>query len=112
MDSETFVSDVLDGGTTAEEFGGPGYNRQILANATITQDNTHDVGIFDADDTLFTGIDGDEIQGVLLYQQVGGDDSTPGDDRLIGLFDGADYPKPANGSDFVVQWPDSGIITA
>jgi hypothetical protein len=109
IDNEEFVSDVLDGGTTATEFTGSGYSRQPLSNPTVTQDNTDDEAVLDADDTTFPGIDGDTVQGVLVYKQVGGDDTTPGDDPLLGYYDGGDYPKPANGSDFKVTWPAEGV---
>lgn len=109
IDNEEFVSDVLDGGTTAQEFTGTGYSRQTLSNATVTQDNTDDEAVLDADNTTFPSIDGDEVQGVLVYKQVGGDDTTPGDDPLIGFYDGGDFPITANGSDIVVEWPAEGI---
>ena len=109
IDNESFVSDVLDGGTTAQEFTGSGYNRQDLANPAVTQDDTDDEAVLDADDTTFPSIDGDEIQGALVYQQIGGDDASPGDDVLIAFYDGGDFPITANGSDIVVQWPSEGL---
>lgn len=113
IDSEEFVSDVLDGGTTAQELSGTGYSRQTLANATVVQDNTNDRAEFDADDVTWTGLDTTaDVQGVLLYKQVGADDSTPGDDPLLGYFDGGDFPISTNGSDFTVSWDAEGIIQA
>jgi len=109
IDSEQYVADVLDGGTTAQEFTGSGYSRQTLTGVSISQDNTDDEAVVDADDVTFPTVDGDTVQGVLVYQQVGADDSTPGDDRLIGYYDGNDYPKAANGSDFVVEWSTEGV---
>lgn len=111
IDSGEFLADVLDGGTTAEEFAGSGYARQTLANPTVTQDDTNDQAVLDGDDTVFPTIDGDTVQGVLVYVQVGGDDLTPGDDILVGYYDGGDYPKPANGTDFTVVWGAGGIFT-
>lgn len=110
VDNETFVSDVLDGGTTATEFSGSGYSRQTLANTSVTQDNTDDEGVFDADDTTFSGIDGDTIQSVLVYKQVGGDDTTPGDDPLIANVTSSDFPLTANGGDVTISWNAEGIL--
>lgn len=118
-DTHTFVNDVLDGGTTAEEFGnsgGTGYSRQTLANKTVTQDDTDDEGVFDADDVTFTSLDGETIQGIIIYQQVGGDDSTPGDDRIIAVYDDdsagslADLPLTTNGGDVTLSFDSEGIV--
>lgn len=115
-DSHDFVSDVLDGGTTAEEFAGTGYNRQTLSNVSVTIDDTDDEGVFDADDTTFTSLDGDAIQAIIVYQQVGGDDTTPGDDPILVVLDEdsagsvADLPLITNGGDVTIQWDAEGII--
>lgn len=110
IDTEAFVSDVLDAGTTATEFTGSGYTRTSLSNQKVTQDDTDDEAVLDGDDTTFTSIDGDSVQGVLVYKQVGGDDTTPSDDPLIGYYDGGDFPITANGSDLIVEWPTEGIF--
>lgn len=117
-----FVSDVLDGGTTASEFSGSsGYtgstDRQTLANPTVTEDNTDNEGVFDADDVTWTGVDGtNDIQGWILYKQVGADDTTPGDDPIIQVVDDdqanapSELPLSVNGSDVTVEWATEGII--
>lgn len=121
-DTHEFVSDILDGGTTAEEFSGSsGYtgsgDRQTLANPTTSQDNTDDEGVFDADDVTWTGVDGtNDIQGFLIYKQVGADDTTPGDDRVLAVYDDdsatspTELPLSVNGSDVTVSWNAEGII--
>lgn len=121
-DAHEFVSDILDGGTTASEFSGSaGYtgqaDRQTLANPTTTQDNTDDEGVFDADDVTWAGVDGtNDIQAFLIYKQVGGDDTTPGDDRVLAVYDDdsagslADLPLAVNGSDVTISWNAEGII--
>jgi len=115
-DSDTFVNDVLDGGTTAEEFAGTGYSRQTLSNITVTQDDADDEGVVDADNVTFSGIDGDTIQGILIYKQVGGDDSTPGDDPIVAVLDDdsagslADLPLTANGSDVQITFDTEGVV--
>ena len=122
-DVHEFVADVLDGGTTAQELqGSAGYtgtaDRQTLANVTVTQDNTDDEGVFDADDVIWQGVESTEdVQGFLVYKQVGGDDTTPGDDPLILVVDDGmtdappSLPLATNGSELTVQWNAQGIIT-
>jgi len=121
-DTHEFVSDILDGGTTAEELSGTaGYtgssDRKTLANVTTSQDNTDDEGVFDADNVIWNGVESTEdIQGWLVYRQVGGDDSTPDDDDVILVVDGdmtdapTDLPLPTNGSDIEIAWATEGII--
>jgi len=115
-DTDTFVGDVLDGGTTAQEFQGTGYSRQTLSNVTVTQDDTDDEGVADADDVTFTGLDGDTIQAVLVYKEVGGDETTPGDDPIIAVFDDdsagslADLPLTTNGGDVTLAFSSEGIV--
>lgn len=120
-DVHEFVGDVLDGGTTAQELqGSSGYtgsaDRQTLANVSVTQDNTDDEGVFDADDVVWADVSSTEdIQGWLVYKQVGGDDSTPGDDPLILVVDDdmsdapSNLPLSTNGSDIRIQWDGEGI---
>jgi len=115
-DAHTFVNDILDGGTTAEEFAGSGYSRQTLTNNAVTQDDTDDEGVFDADDVTFSSLDGDTIQGIIVYQQIGGDDTTPGDDRVLAVVDddsagsNSDLPLTTNGSDVTFSFNAEGAI--
>lgn len=114
--NNTFVNDVLDGGTTATEFTGSGYSRQALSNVTVTQDDTDDEGVTDADDVTFTSLDGDTIQAVLIYKQVGGDDTTPGDDPIVAVYDDdsagslADLPLTTNGGDVTLAFSTEGVV--
>mgnify|MGYP000168046779 CR=1 FL=1 len=110
QDNHDFVSDVLAAGT---EMSGTGYSRQTLQNVTITVDDTDDEGVFDADDVTLIDIDAGTIQAVVVYEQVGGDDSTPGDDRILAVFDDSavsELPKATNGSDIQVPWSAEGIM--
>lgn len=114
--TDTFVNDVLDSGNTAEEFNGTGYSRQTLTNVTVTQDDVDDEGVADADDVTFPSLDGDTIQAILIYQQVGGDDTTPGDDRILTVLDDdsagsiADLPLTTNGGDITLNFSSEGFI--
>lgn len=115
--AHTFVNDVFDGGVVGEEldYTSPG-DRQTLANVTTTKDDTDNEGVFDADDTTFPSLDTtQDIQFIVLYQQVGGDDTTPGDDPILGIWDDdsagslADLPLTTNGSDVTITWNAEGI---
>lgn len=116
-DAHEFVGDVLDG-ATAEEFGGSGgtgYSRQDLTTKTVTEDNTNDQGTWDADDVTFPSLNGETIQGAIIYKQVGGDDTTPADDPILQVYDNDqgdvnDFPIPTNGSDIVVQVDSAGLL--
>lgn len=113
-DTHAFVNDILDGGTTAQEMSGTGYSRQTVANQATTQDDTNDQASFDGDDVTWTGIDAGTIQGIIIYRQVGGDDTTPGDDEVIIVHDDSDLsslPLTTNGSDVTISWDDLGIAT-
>lgn len=117
--TDEFVADVLDGGTTAEEFGksgGTGYSRQDVTTTTVTEDNTDTEAEFDADDVVFSGVDGATVQAAIIYKQVGADDTTPGDDPIIQIYDDnqgdvTDFPIPTNGSDLTIQFDPEAILT-
>lgn len=110
-----FLNDVLDGGTTAQELGDASYSRQSVANVQVTKDGTDVEVEVDADDVTFPSVDGGEVvQGWILYRQVGGDDTTPGDDDIIAIEDevknSSGNDVTTNGSDIVVQFDSEGIV--
>lgn len=116
-DTHEFVADVFDGGTTGEELSDASYSRQTLAGLSVTQDDTDDEGVFDANDVTFSSLDTtQDIQFVLIYRQVGGNDTTPGDDEIVAIYDDdsagslADLPLATNGSDVDIQFDSEGII--
>ena len=118
QDAHEFVGDVFDGGPTGEELSDASYSRQTLANVTVTQDDTDDEGVFDADDVTFSSLDTtQDIQFVVIYKQVGGDDNTPGDDPIIAVYDDnsagslTDLPLATNGSDISISFDSDGIVT-
>lgn len=122
QDNHDFLNDILDGGTTAQELSvSSGYtgssDRQTLAGVSVTVDDTDDEGVFDANDVTWTGVaSGADIQGWIVYKQVGGDDSTPGDDPVLLVVDDdmgdapGSLPLPTNGSDIVVSWNAEGVF--
>lgn len=109
-DAHEFVSDITSAGT---EMSGTGYSRKTLSGTAVSEDTADDEGVFDADDVTWSGLDAGTVQAIVVYQQVGGDDSTPGDDRvLVVLDDGdvSDLPFATNGSDLDVSWDAEGIL--
>lgn len=116
-DNHEFVNDVLDGGTTGAEYDDSGYSRQTLGGLSTSQDNADDEGVWDANDVTFSSIGsatgGQVIEAVLIYKQVGGDDTTPGDDPILRIIDdteAADLPLQTNGGDITISWDGEGII--
>jgi len=110
------VADVIDGGTTGTEFSGGSYARQTLQNVTVQQDDPDNEGVLDADNTTFSSLDTEEIQTIIIYKQVGGDDNTPSDDPIIAVLDDdsagslTDLPLTTNGSDVTISWNAEGIL--
>lgn len=110
-DSHDFVDDII--GAAADEFSGSGYSRKTLSGGSFQTDDGGDEGVFDGSDIAWSGLDGDTIQGLVVYRQVGGDDSTPGDDEIIAVFDdtdSADLPLVTNGGSIDLEWAAEGIV--
>lgn len=111
-DNHEFVSDVLDGGTTAQEPTDASYSRQQLANQTTTPDNTNDDAEFDADDVTFSSLStSNDIQGIIVFKQVTDDTDSP-ILFVIDDADDADLPATTNGSDFTIEWSSNGALQA
>jgi len=108
-----FVNDVLDGGTTGAEFDDTNYGRKTLTTS-VSEDNTDNEGVFDAPDVPFSSLGGSQtIEAILIYKQVGGDDTTPGDDPILRILDDseeADLPLATNGGDVAVSFDAEGVI--
>ena len=110
---DEFVADLPTGAEPSDS----SYSRQTLANIAITQDDTDNEGVLDADDVTFPSLStSNDIEAVFVYRQVGGDDTTPGDDELLAVYDDdsagslSDLPKATNGSDFTIQFDAEGIV--
>lgn len=111
--ADEFVSDL----PTGQEPSDSSYSRQTLQNVTITQDDTDNEGVLDADDVVFSSLStSNDIQAIFVYEQVGGDDTTPGDDVLVAVYDDdsagslSDLPIATNGSDLTVSFDSEGIV--
>jgi len=109
-----FVADVLDG-QTANELDDASYSRQDVTGAAVSLDTSDAEVVVDADDVTFPSLAGGEtIQGWLLYAQIGGDDTTPGDDPIIAIEDEVTDSNgdtvTTNGSDVIVEFATEGIL--
>lgn len=102
QDSHDFFDDVTD------EVSGTGYSGggAALANKTVTQDNTNNRGVFDADDATWT-TSTITARGAVLYKDSGVASTSP----LICYFDFTS-DKSSTAGDFTIQWNASGILTA
>ena len=116
-DAHEFVDDLdgsSDGDAPSNEPTDASYSRQTLTGNAVTEDTTDDEAVFDADDITFPSLSTtNDIQAVVVYRQVGGDDTTPADDEVLVVLDDAtvgDLPIPTNGSDLVITWDAEGIL--
>lgn len=67
------------------------------------------VGTFDAADTVFVALTGDQSESLILFEDSG----TEATSDLIARWDTATgLPLTPNGADVTVQWNASGILTA
>lgn len=90
------------------EVVGTGYTAggKTVTNPSVTQDNTNDLGKFDADDVTWTSST-ITARYAVLYKDSGVASTSP----LIAYIDfGAD--KSSSAGDFTIQWNTSGILTA
>lgn len=77
-----------------------------LSSKTI---GTVAVGVFDAADTTFTALTGDQVEELILFKDTGAEATS----ILIAVFDtfGSGMPLTPNGGDVTVQWNASGIFS-
>lgn len=100
-DLDEFVDDV-----SADEIGS---SRTTLTSTAINEDAAGDEVELDAADIVHSSVTtGSTAVGDVLYQQTGGDDTTPANDRLMAFLDYAD--TPTNGGDLTVQLASEGAI--
>lgn len=78
----------------------PGAAR-VAVSAALTS-KTVTAGVADAADTTFTGVTGDSIEAIVIYQHTG----TESTSRLICYIDTASsgLPVTPNGGDITIQW--------
>lgn len=91
-DTHEFVSDV-------DAFELTGIDRVTTAGPpNVTEDDVADRAEATADNLVFSGEDsGQQARWVVFYVQVGGDDTTPGDDWIIMILDGGSTATDGGG---------------
>lgn len=89
-----------------DELTGTGYVRKTMAGFTVTEDDTGNQSIMDANDITWTGIDAGTARAIVVYKYNASDSSA----ELISIHD-TNFPKVTNGGDLTVQWPSTGVIT-
>ncbi len=65
-----------------------------LGSKTVTN------GVFDAADTSFTAVTGDQFEAVILYVDSGSSATS----YLIAYIDSGSFPTTPNGADIIVTW--------
>ena len=88
------------------EVTGTGYTAggAALANKAITQDNTDDEGVFDADDVTWSSST-ITARGAVIYKDTG----TASTSKLICYIDFTENKVSTNGN-FTIQWAAEGIV--
>ena len=100
QDAHDFFDDVTN------EVVGTGYSAggASLANKSVTQDNTDNEGVFDADDVTWSSST-ITARGAVVYKSTG----TPSTSALIAYLDFSTDQISSNGN-FVIQWAAEGIL--
>lgn len=93
-----FLDDFTGGGGV--EISVASYSRKTLASMAKAWDATKDQYEYDCADVAFGSLEsGQTVKAAIVYRQVGGDDTTPGNDELILYDDGkVDVVLAANAS--------------
>jgi hypothetical protein len=78
----------------------------LAGEAVTTASNT---ATYDADDTTFPTVSGDQSEELVIYEHTG----TEGTSLLIVSFDtfASGMPVTPNGGDIIIQWNASGIFS-
>lgn len=100
QDAHDFFNDVTN------EVSATGYTAggATLANKAVTQDNTDNEGVFDADDVTWSS-SSIVARGAVIYKDTGSAATSP----LIAYIDfGSD--QTSSSGDFTISWNSEGII--
>ena len=100
QDAHDFFDDVTN------EVVGTGYSAggASLANKSVTQDNTDNEGVFDADDVTWSSST-ITARGAVVYKSTG----TPSTSPIIAFIDFTTDQISSNGN-FVIQWAAEGLL--
>lgn len=106
-DSQPYTPDPTTGALStvfnnATEFSGSGYSRETLSGLSFTGDSSGDLPQLKCDDINFGILDGDTIQGVLVFNA---------DTDTLMFYDETIGPKPTDGSEDITYSPSgNGLI--
>ena len=99
-----FVNDI-----SANEISVGSYARQTLTGVVVNIDDTGNEMEIIADDIAWGSLAAGATPAfVVIYAQIGGDDTTPGDDVLISSH--SFTPTPTNGQPYTTTIPADGFI--
>ncbi len=102
-----YVSDL----TSLVEISVSGYARITATTKAVSLDDTNDRALWDFDDLDFgTLASGQSVKSLILYQQTGGNDSSPSDDPLICRIDSIFSPYALGGGDFKLVLNAAGLM--
>lgn len=97
--ADDFIDDILSAGRVPAIASAP-----TLGTKTI---GTLAAGTFDAADTTFTALTGDQVESLILFKDTGSEATS----KLIAMWDTATgLPLTPNGGDVIIQWNGSGIF--
>lgn len=97
--ADDFIDDIVSAGRVPAIASAP-----ALGSRTI---GTVAAGVFDAADTTFTALTGDQVESLILFKDTGSEATS----KLVARWDTATgLPLTPNGGDVVVQWNGSGIL--
>lgn len=103
--------DSITGGTT-KEISGTGYTggfagsgRKTLASKAVAQDDTNDIGWFDAADLVWTALDAGTVGYAVVIKEVASD----ADSIIICVHD-VSPDVVSNGGNYTVQWAADGVL--
>ena len=93
------------------ECSGTGYSRKTLGSKTVTRDDTNNRSIYLAADLTWTAPNGFTPRAAIVFRDNGGGDTT---NDLIAYLNGGNFSPSGiamNGTDFLIAWATTGILT-
>lgn len=93
--------------TNVSEATGTGYVRKTLSGMVVTEDDTNNRAVLDADDITWTGLSAGTVRAAVVYKYNAADASA----ELISLHD-TNFPKVTTGGDMTLAWPATGVLLA
>lgn len=90
---------------TADELVGTGYQREALANKSVSEDDANSRALLKADPVLWETIDAGTAGAAIVYEHV--DDLDDALNHLISFHDSG-FPKITNGGNLDLGWAGAG----